>query len=288
MKLLPALALLAASAAPVFSATPAETRITHAVREVRCDPPATSNRAAAAHAVIANGTTLRTGARSRAEVTFGDLTVSRLGAESEMTVENGARNLRLHRGTLLLDIPRLHHKARVRIGALTASGSGTTVLIAHAPGDSVKVLVLAGTLRLTVAGWIGDSIALTPGKMLMAKPDVRTLPAPVDVDVDTLVKTSSLIATARFFGSGTGAVAPLPGLPQITRTIARQTALLEQRTLLTTNLAIRGNGTSVTILGKESAAAAKPKVATRGNRAVRPRGEATAQTASRPSVAARE
>jgi hypothetical protein len=286
MKLLPALALLAASAAPVFSATPAETRITHAVREVRCDPPATSNRAAAAHAVIANGTTLRTGARSRAEVTFGDLTVSRLGAESEMTVENGARNLRLHRGTLLLDIPRLHHKARVRIGALTASGSGTTVLIAHAPGDSVKVLVLAGTLRLTVAGWIGDSIALTPGKMLMAKPDVRTLPAPVDVD--TLVKTSSLIATARFFGSGTGAVAPLPGLPQITRTIARQTALLEKRTLLTTNLAIRGNGTSVTILGKESAAAAKPKVATRGNRAVRPGGEATAQTASRPSVAARE
>lgn len=282
MKLLLGLAFLAASAAPLFSADPAETRITYAVREVRCARPATASQAAAPREVIADCTTLRTGARSRSEVTFADGTVSRLGAESELDVENGARDLRLHHGTLVLDIPQLHHTARVRIGGLTASGSAATALISHAPGDSVKVLVLAGALRLTVAGWIGDSITLAPGRMLIAKPDVRTLPEPVDVDVATLVKTSSLITAARFNGTGAAASAPLPGLPQITRTIARQAALLEKRTLLPTNLAIRGSGTAVTILGGEKVESAKPKVAAGSRRPTLPGGKATALNGLRP------
>lgn len=289
MKLLAVLAVLASlatSAAPLFSADPAGARITHALRDVRLADPATASHAAAPQEIVADGATLRTGAGSRAELTFADRTVTRLGADTALGVRSGTRDLRLDHGTVLLDIPQLHPAARLHAGALTASGSGATALLAHAPGSSVKVVVLAGRLRLTVDGWLGDSITLAPGKMLIVKPGVRTLPEPVDVDVDTLVKTASLIDAARFPGAGQPAVAPLPSLPLIARTIARQAALRAERTLFPTNLAIRGSGTAVTLLGGENADDAKPKIATRSRRPAPPGGKATAQNAPRPAAAA--
>ena len=242
-------ALLAAGSLPVFSASLKDAKVSHAVNDVRVAHHTAGVHPAAPEEVVRDGSAILTGPESRAELTFPDRTLARLGAETALRSEAGTRDLFLDRGTLLLQIPKLRGGTRIHTGSLTSSVGSATILIEHLPGDSVKVVVLEGSLRISVDGFLGDSIVLTPGKMLIAKPDVRRIPDPVDVDLRTLTKTSSLIGPANFRGTSDVAVAPLASMPLIERAIERQAGLVKRQRLFPTNLVILGSGTSVVIPG---------------------------------------
>lgn len=259
LRLLFRFALLAAVTPPVFAASLKDAKVSHALNDVRVADRTAGTHPAGAQEIIREGSAILTGGQSRAELIFPDRTLARLGAETALRFKPGTRDLLLDRGTLLLQIPKLRGGARIHTGSLTASAGGATILIEHLPAASVKVVVLEGDLRVSADGFLGDSIVLTPGKMLITKPDVRRIPDPVDVDLRTLAKTSSLIDPAMFQGASNVSVAPLPSSPLIGRIIERQAGLVKRQRLFPTNLVILGSGTTVVIPGADGTAGAPPK-----------------------------
>lgn len=249
LRLILTCALLVAGSPPIFSAPLTDAKVSHALNDVRVVDQTARTHPAAPQEIVRDGSAILTGPRSRAELTFPDRTLARLGAETSLRSQPGTRDLLLDRGTLLLQIPKLRGGARIHTGSLTSSAGSATILIEHLPGGSVKVVVLEGDLRISADGFLGDSIVLTPGKMLITKPDVRRIPDPVDVDLRTLVKTSSLIESANFQGASEVSVAPLPSRPLIERAIERQAGLVKGQRLFPTNLVILGSGTTVVIPG---------------------------------------
>ena len=224
-------------------------KVSRLVNEVQVAAPHGKPRRAAEQQVVRADDGLRVGPRSRAELLFADGTLARLGAETVLGFRRGQRELALERGTLLLEVPGFRGGARVCTGSLTAVCGAATILVEHLPSQSVKIVVLEGDLRVSTGGFLGDSLVIPPGKMLITAPDAKRIPDPVDVDLSTLVKTSALVAAATFAAGA----APLASLPRIQREIARQVGSIKVKRLIPTNLAILGSGTSVVIPGAPSA-----------------------------------
>ena len=57
----------------------------------------------------------------------------------------------------------------------------------------IKVLVLEGSLRLSVNGTIDRSVLLLPGKMVTMPPDAKEIPAPVSFNLAQVMKASPLV-----------------------------------------------------------------------------------------------
>ena len=99
----------------------------------------------------------------------------------------------LNKGTLLLQVPKGLGGAKIHTAAVTAAITGTTIMMEYVPKHDIKVLVLEGSLRLSVNGRFGDSLLLTPGRMVIMRPDAKRIPDPVTVDLKHVVQTSTLV-----------------------------------------------------------------------------------------------
>jgi hypothetical protein len=249
------LAISSTLAAPLQQAN-----INKIVSDVRVVDPRTGAHPAKLQEVIKDDRGVATGIKSRTELLFEDLTLTRLGAETYFSFTPGTRDMLLERGAMLLHVPKGRGGARIRAAGITAAIVGTTIMIEYLPGRSLKVVVLEGTLRLSNNRRLGEVVLLTAGKMVIMKPDAKQLPDPVDVDLAKLVRTSSLIDPDAFRGGTNVSVAPLPSMPLIAREIAAQERLKETRNLVDTNLFILGNGTRVVALA-DPATALAPRIA---------------------------
>jgi hypothetical protein len=249
LKLLSSLVVAIACGAPAWGAALRDAKVSHLVNDVQVADDASRSHPATLQEVVENSAAIATGPLSRVELVFPDRTLTRLGAETLLRFRAGTRDLLLDRGTLLLQVPSFRGGARVALGSLTASLGGATVLVEHLPGASVKLCVLEGDLRVAVNGFLGDSVVLKAGKMLITAPDVRRIPDPVDVDLGILVKTSTLVNSTAFRGEAPAAVGDFPSRQRLERAVAQQTKLFRKKTLFPTNLAIVGSGTSVVIPG---------------------------------------
>ncbi len=224
--------------------------VSRIVNDVQVIAPQGKDRRAAECEILGDDASVRVGARSRMELVFADQTIARLGAETALRFQPGKRALRLDRGTLLLQVPGFRGGASILTGPLKLSCGEATILIEHLPGKSLKAVVLEGEMRVSVDRFLGDSIIVPAGKMLITSADVKRIPDPVDTDLRTLVTTSALINPSAFRGAEPGPeIAPLPSLPRILRQIARQEVALNARRLIRTNLVIFGSGTNVVIPG---------------------------------------
>jgi mannose-6-phosphate isomerase-like protein (cupin superfamily) len=221
--LLLSLPLLQLSAAELKKA-----RVSQVIRDVKLLPAQAAPRPAAVSDEVRDGTAVRTGVESRAELTFTDLTLARLGANTIFSFNEGTRNLELGGGAMLLRVPKDAGGARIRTAAVTAAITGTTVLLEYHPDAYIKFIILEGTGRVFRNDRIGESVLLHAGQMLIVNPKGKGLPDPVDVDLDRLVKTSALI----------NGFAPLPSDALIAREIQTQTTEKSSGGLVETNLAI--------------------------------------------------
>lgn len=215
-----------------------EARINKIINEVSVVDPAKGARKAALQEVIKDEIGVKTGIKSRSELLFQDDTLTRIGPESYFSFKPGTRDLSLQQGTMLLQVPKGLGGARIRTAAVTASITGTTIMLENIPGKHFKVLVLEGSLRLSMKGTFGDSLLLLPGKMVIMPPNAKRIPDPVSVDLARVMKTSALVKMDK---SDT----PLPSLALIETEIAMQEKSKIGNTLVDTNLVILGNGTSV-------------------------------------------
>lgn len=88
--------------------------------------PGKGERAAEVRDVVAGTSSVKTGIKSRAELLFQDKTLSRLGANTVFSFDEGTRDLELEHGTMLLQVPKGVGSARIRTAAETAAITGTT------------------------------------------------------------------------------------------------------------------------------------------------------------------
>ncbi len=184
-----------AAASQAAAAELNQATLTKIVNSVELIPPGAQPKAASLGETIRGQTGVRTGANSRAQLTFPDATLARLGANTLFSFARGTRMLDLENGAILLQVPKDAGGATIRSAPITAAITGTTLMMEYSPGNPgvVKIIVLEGTVRVLLKGRLGESVLINAGEMLTVAADARSLPDPVVVDVKRILRTSRLI-----------------------------------------------------------------------------------------------
>src|SRR5438874_861536 len=242
------LSLVLAIAPSVNGAELKEARVTQVVKDVKLLPNTAAARPAVVSDEVRDGTAVRTGVESRAELTFTDSTLARLGANTIFSFTEGTRNLDLKDGVMLLRVPKDAGGAKINTAAVTAAITGTTVMLEYHPHSYIKFIILEGTGRIFLPHRLGESVLVHAGQMLITKPEAKNLPRPVDVDVKKIMKTSRLIK----------GFAKLESEPLIALVEAVQDAEKANGQVYETNLAIVGAGTDVALLDPTHAELLEP------------------------------
>lgn len=184
-----------AAAASAFAAGLQQATVTKVVNQVEVIPSGNQPEPAKIGEVISGHTGVRTGGNSRAQLTFTDNTLARLGANTLFSFERGTRSLDLENGTILLQVPKDAGGATIHSAPVTAAITGTTLMMEYSPGNpgTVKLIVLEGTVRLSLKGRLGESVLLNPGEMITVAANAKSLPNPVPVDIKRILRTSRLV-----------------------------------------------------------------------------------------------
>jgi mannose-6-phosphate isomerase-like protein (cupin superfamily) len=170
-----------------------EARVTQVVRDVNLLAPHVAARLAHLNDNVTDGSAVHTGADSRAELTFADLTITRVGANSIFTFDQAGRNIDVESGAILLQVPTNSGGTRIRSSALTVGITGTTVMFEFHPRNYAKLIVLEGSSQAWLTKHPGKKITVYAGQMLSVKPGATYLPQPVDIDEGLVLRTATLI-----------------------------------------------------------------------------------------------
>jgi FecR-like protein len=230
-----------------------EAHVTKIVNKVKVVDPSAKSRPARLNDVIRDQIAVETGAQSRSELQFQDQTLTRIGPETFFSFAAGTRDLTLGRGTMLLQVPKAHGGATIHSAMVTATITGTTVIIENLPGKIVKALVLEGSMRIAMKGKFGDSVLLGPGQMTIVPPDAKRIPSPVTVDLSTVMKTSSLVN----MGNKKGEDVDLPSEKLIKNNIANQDKAKDKSELMPAGYVIHGGNFQEHGNGAEAAGASE-------------------------------
>ena len=229
--------LLALAATATQGAALREAQFTRVINEVKKLPDRAPPQTAAVGDKISGKTAVSTGAKSRAELKFGDGTLTRMGANSIFSLDQSARTIDLQQGTVLLQVPKQMGGARIRTAAVTAVVTGTTILVEYEPHGFIKVIVLEGSLDLFINTKPREFRTLGAGDMIIMKPDDAFIPEPVQVELERLKRTSKLISDQAF--------APLSNQTHLQAAAREQQERLRTGELLKTSYVIHGIGDQV-------------------------------------------
>ena len=118
--------LLTTFVMPLTHAAPLkEANVTQIVKEVNLLPERAASRPAAVNDKVSERTAVRTGVESRSELTFPDRTLTRLGAQTIFSFQQGTRTINVGGdGAILLNVPKNSGGAKINTAAVTAAISG--------------------------------------------------------------------------------------------------------------------------------------------------------------------
>jgi hypothetical protein len=167
-----------------------QARVSQVIQDVRVLETHGAPRPAAVNDKVTQGMGVRTGVESRAELTFTDLTLTRLGANTVFSFKQGAREVDLTSGAVLLQIPPKAPAVKVSTSAVTAAITGGTALFATGPPTKFMVLEGIGTFYPT--GHPERAATINGGEMMTMTADGR-MTKPEKFDVKLVLKTSRLI-----------------------------------------------------------------------------------------------
>jgi hypothetical protein len=168
-----------------------EARVTQAIRNVQLLAPNAAPRPASINDNVRPGTAVRTGSDSRAELTFTDRTLARLGANSVLSFGEGGFDL--PNGSILLYLPKRSGGARINTAVATAAGSDFTAMAEYRPKSWIKFIILEGHATVSLKHHPGEIRTLRAGQMIMVRLGATKLPEPQDFDLSKLIKNSLLI-----------------------------------------------------------------------------------------------
>src|SRR5689334_1161114 len=164
-----------------------EAKVTAVVHDVKLLRGEAVLRAAALNDEIRADTAVRTGLESRSELTFPDLTLARLGANTIFRFNQKAREVNLINGAILLRVPKNSGGATITTDAVTAGIVGTTVMMEYHPQGIAKFIVLEGVARLYLKKRVGESILVHAGEMMIVRWGATELSEPVAVDISEIM-----------------------------------------------------------------------------------------------------
>lgn len=169
-------------------------RVTQIINDVKLLPGQATARAAIVNESIGVGTAVRTGVDSRTELTFSDLTITRLGANTVFSFNGEARQIDLGSGAVLVQVPRNGAEAKIRTAAVTAAISGGTALFEAHKNLPTKLLMMEGIGRFYRNGHPEEAEIVHGGEMAMMTPDGR-ITRPTKFNAALVYKTSKLITS---------------------------------------------------------------------------------------------
>lgn len=183
-----------AAIGPISSTTAGgrnEARVSQAIHNVQLLAPNAGPRPASINDNVRQGTAVRTGSDSRAELAFTDRTLARLGANTFLTFGNG--NFDLANGSMLLYLSKRSGGARIKSAIATAAGSSFTAMAEYRPKSWIKFIVLEGRASVSLKHHPGETRALDPGQMITVRAGSMKLPEPQDVNLSGLIRSSLLV-----------------------------------------------------------------------------------------------
>ncbi len=158
-----------------------EAKVTQVVQDVKVVPSGAAARPVAVNETVHQGNAVQTGVQSRSELTFKDQTITRLGEKTIYTI-GGGRTIELGSGQFLLYVPKKAGGAKIKMGAVTAAITGTTVVGNVAPSGVIEFTVLEGTARVQLDR-VGQCMLVVAGEKVVYDPIAMRLEDPVEVDL---------------------------------------------------------------------------------------------------------
>ena len=129
------------------------------------------SRPAVLNETIRGEQSVKTAVQSRAELMFSDRSLTRLGANTIFSFQQGTRELELRQGTILFQVPKGAGGANIRTAAVTAAITGTTGFNEYSPkaglGGIIKFGILEGEATLFINGHRDRFIHVGPGEMVV-------------------------------------------------------------------------------------------------------------------------
>ncbi len=227
-----AIASLALSATGAHAARFSAAKITRAINDVRVFLSSGGSRPANIGYTVDRDNSVLTGKKSRAELTFPDDSIIRLGQNTSFSFLGGRREINVGEGTVLLQQPKWRGRTKIRTAAVSAAITGTTVIVESSPlpdkkgfgkkrgevvaaaephrgggrrlfgapappaglgNGIVKLLVLEGSMRFNLVAAPNKSMTLKPGEMVSMPFGAVELPRKFIFDINQLKKTSGLL-----------------------------------------------------------------------------------------------
>jgi FecR protein len=176
-----------------IAAATKDARVTQVINDVKLLTARTGARPAVVNEDVREGNAVKTGADSRAELTFADQTLTRLGANTVFSFANGAREYDLTSGALLMCVPKAKGEVRVNTEAATAAVTGGIAMTETHPKSWTKFIVIEGEACISLKGSSGPCLKLHPGEMLVLPPDAKYFTKKKTVDLKKLTETAGLI-----------------------------------------------------------------------------------------------
>ena len=179
-----------------FSQTPApmpEGHVTAIFHDVQLLPEQADARPAAINDKVDDGTALRTGGDSRSELTFADLTITRLGENTIFSFNKAGRSVRLDSGSILLYARKNSGAAEISTKAVSVGITGTTVIFESKPAGYDRLIVLEGDARFSLNAYPDQSTEVRAGQLLNVNAGAKKLPKPGKVDLRRIMRTHPLI-----------------------------------------------------------------------------------------------
>jgi ferric-dicitrate binding protein FerR (iron transport regulator) len=101
-----------------------EANVTQVIQDVRVLPANAAPHPASVNDRVHQDEAVRTGVESRTELTFQDMTITRLGSQTIFSFKGGTRTINLKSGSILLSVPKNSGGGQIKTAALTASVTG--------------------------------------------------------------------------------------------------------------------------------------------------------------------
>jgi hypothetical protein len=215
-KLLVAVSLIAAAAGVttiLLAAEQKQARVTEVIHDVRLLGAQTAARPAAVNDAVHEGTAVRTGTDSRAELTFVDQTLARLGANTVFSFGAAARTYNLGSGAILMSAPKESGTVKITTAVATCAVSGFTMISEYHGNTWNKVLMLNGDGYVSLRRNPGDKRHVHSSEILIFRPDATVLPQPQQFDICNVINQGYLI---------TGFTRKLPEWPALVNLCERQ------------------------------------------------------------------
>lgn len=178
----PLVAHAAPEATQVAATDPFQAVLTKAVKKVEWQRHATKAwQRALVDTLLLGGDTLRTGGESKAELLYGDGSVTRVGSLTTLTLTGDKRReIRLDGGTIWLNIRKSGAGMRIITPGAVAAVTGTELMVEFDPSKrTTEVTVFEGAVNVT--GDVGDLVKVTAGSTSMVPFKAPAMPAaPLD------------------------------------------------------------------------------------------------------------